>query len=255
LGFAGGNNVAIKYAMRQGYAYVWLLNNDTVVEAETLTELVKTAINDPLVAMVGSKICYYTSPQTIQMAGGGRLLTLLGTSKNCGIGKEDGKEMDGKPEEPDYIGGASLLTSMEMIRQIGLMDESYFMYLEDLEWGVRARKRGFRMAYCSRSRLWHKGGASCKGFHEGKFLWKQKTRPTLNRFLMDWYGYRNWVYLYKKYFPYLMPLLFCRLLYKAVEILMYDDHKFMRERMLFRAIWNGLSEKSMGKLTIEKPNK
>jgi GT2 family glycosyltransferase len=71
LGFAGGNNVGLSYALSRGdFHYIWLLNNDTVVEPDSLAALVARASSSDTIGICGSKILYYDSPNTVQALGG-----------------------------------------------------------------------------------------------------------------------------------------------------------------------------------------
>jgi GT2 family glycosyltransferase len=83
-GFAGGNNVAIRYALRRGADWTWLLNNDTVVAPNALREMLRTGESDGRIAVVGCKLLYYDRPDTIQAAGGGRFYLWLGISQHYG---------------------------------------------------------------------------------------------------------------------------------------------------------------------------
>jgi len=74
LGYAGGNNVGIKYALAHGAELIWILNNDTVVDPDSLREMVVMAQSDPAIGLVGSKIFYYSKPDTLWCVGGGLLI-------------------------------------------------------------------------------------------------------------------------------------------------------------------------------------
>jgi GT2 family glycosyltransferase len=244
LGFAGGNNVAIRYVLaKDDFDYIWLLNNDTVIDRIALKELVKLPESNNRIGMVGSKILSYNNPNTIQLCGGIKILRLLITTKNIGVDEKDCELIDQKNISFDYVGGASLIVSKNTIKTIGLMDESYFMYLEDAEFGLRAKKNNIKLEYALNSRLWHKAGASCKGFIKKEFLFKKKVRSDLKRFPMDLYGYRNWIYLYKNYFPYLLPLFFLKFIYKGIQVILYDDYKMIRLNMLVKAFYYGFTGK------------
>jgi len=241
LGFAGGNNVAIRYILAKNDSdYIWLLNNDTVIDRVALKEMIKLAESDNKMGMIGSKILWYNNPDIIQLCGGIRIIRFLMRTKNMFVYQKDSELIDQKVCYFDYIGGASLMVSRNAIKMIGLMDEAYFMYLEDAEFGLRARKNGLILTYSPKSKLWHKNGASCKGFVKKRFLLKKKVRSDLKRFSMDLYGYRNWIYLYKKYFPYLFPLFSLRFVYKVIQIFLYDDQKLLRLNMLVKAFYYGI---------------
>lgn len=158
LGFAGGNNVGIRYALKSGADYVWLLNNDAEAAPEALAELVEAMEGNANVAMAGSKIFLHHDSQRLQFAGGlwekGRLrLRMLGANQ-LDLGQFDERC------ERDSVSGCSMLVRASTIQDIGLMDESYFLYWEDTEWCARARQKGYRILFVPKSHVWHKVSAS-----------------------------------------------------------------------------------------------
>ena len=159
LGYAGGNNVAIRYVLKRGGDYAWILNNDTVVESNSLSEMVKTAETDSQIGMVGCKLLYYNRPNVIQAAGGGKFNFWLGISRHYGSLDQDNGKWD-RNFEPFYITGASLLVRVRAIEEVGEMDETYFLYGEEVDWQIRARRLGWRSGYAPKGRVYHKEGAS-----------------------------------------------------------------------------------------------
>jgi len=161
LRFAGGNNKGIEFALGKGADYVLLLNNDTVVEKEFLSTLVKRMQSDDRIGMVAPKVLYYTPPNRIWFAGA-RIRYWLGTIAHIGIREED-RGQHNTPGETDYATGCCVLARKAVIESIGMLDESYFMYVEDVEWSVRATKNGFRVIYEPRSEIRHKVSVSAGG--------------------------------------------------------------------------------------------
>lgn len=152
LGFAAGNNCGIKFALQRGAKYVWLLNNDTVVERQTLTALVNTAEADPEVGEVGSVLKYAHSPNRIQAWGGGSVNLWTGITRHFH-----------KPvaqHELDYLTAASVLIPAAVLRRVGLLDEGYFMYWEDVDLSYRIRRAGWKLAVAPDAVLLHKESAS-----------------------------------------------------------------------------------------------
>ena len=165
-GFAGGNNWALKYALRLNTVqYVWLLNNDTVVEAAALAELVKVSGQNPAVGMCGSTVLRMDRPNIVQCLGGGRYNFWTGWTRHIGEGAEWDPNADKEAlrvqveAKLDFVYGASLFISYVFLREVGLMSEDYFLYFEELDWAERARGR-YVMGYAPGSVLWHKEGAS-----------------------------------------------------------------------------------------------
>lgn len=155
LGFAGGNNVGIRYALKRGADYVWLLNNDTVVDRETLSKMVDLAETRADVGVVGSKLLCYNKQGVIQAAGGGKVWPWLGIARHYGEQEDDMGQWN-KVIEPDYVAGASLLSKRAAIADTGLIEENYFLYWEDTDWCGRAKRKGWRLLYCPNSLVWHK---------------------------------------------------------------------------------------------------
>ncbi len=190
LGYAGGNNIAIRYVLKKGDgAYLWILNNDAVVNKDALSAMVETIEKNAGVGMAGSKLLYYDRPHILQAAGGCKLSPLMGNTELIANNQEDSGRWN-EPLEPDYICGASVLVKKEVIETIGLMDESYFLYWEDADWGVRARRKNFKLLYCPKSSVWHKEGG---------------TSGSVNP-LTDYYWSRNGLFFMKKFYPALLSI-------------------------------------------------
>ena len=176
LGFAGGNNAGVHAALAMGSAYIWLLNNDTVVEPAALTALVDAVRADPSVGFAASKICYQDRPGTLWYAGG-YLSPIWGWSLHRGIDEPDEGQYD-EPTAVDFATGCSLLARASAVTSIGPMDESYFLYWEDIDWSARARRAGWRVVYVPGSRIRHKLGGSTPG--GGRHMrWRYEGRNRL----------------------------------------------------------------------------
>lgn len=152
FGFAGGNNLGIRYALAGGAAYVWLLNNDTVVEPNALGEMLDVARRDPGVGAVGSVLYYMDERDRIQVYGGGRVSLRTGMSRHFTVPVPD--------ERLSYIAGVSLLLPRNTLEDVGLLDEDFFMYWEDSDYGFRVRTSGRRLAVAPGSKIWHTESAA-----------------------------------------------------------------------------------------------
>jgi GT2 family glycosyltransferase len=190
LGYAGGNNVAMRYASKKGdSSFVWVLNNDTVSDKDALSEMVATIAQDTTTGMVGSKLLYYDREDILYAAGGCRISAWSCNSKLVANNRKDGAEWD-EPFEPDYICGASLLVRNEVIETVGMFDDRYFLYWEDADWGVRTRRKQFKLVYCPQSRVRHKEGGTTGGVNP----------------VNDYYWTRNGLMFMQKFYPFLLPL-------------------------------------------------
>jgi GT2 family glycosyltransferase len=155
LGFAGGNNVGIRYALERGADYVWLLNNDTIPAPDALSALMAKASSDDRIGAVAS-ICYYAdAPSTVQAWGGSRVNLWIGYSGLSRVPRED--------DWFDSLNGTSILISRAALKDVGLLDEAFFVYWEDTEFCLRLRKKGWRIAAAADSHVLHKVSASTGG--------------------------------------------------------------------------------------------
>ena len=197
LGFAGGNNVGLRYVVaRNDFEYVWLLNNDTVVESNALSKLVGKAdfykANYQQIGIIGSKLMYYHAPELIQGVGG-TYNKYFATSNHIGVFDQDTGQFDNEEivQQTDYPLGASMFVSVPFIADVGLMCEDYFLYFEELDWTLRGKLKGWQFGYCWQSRVFHKEGGSIGSSSKGD----QKSE------LSDFYGLRNRIMFTKKFFP------------------------------------------------------
>lgn len=153
LGFAGGCNVGIKRAMSEGADYVWLLNNDTIVDPKALNALVERAeAAAPSVGAVGSVLYFMDRPDRIQIWGGGYV--------NFWSGRSPSFDAPTSEQKIEFICGGSMLISRAALLSVGLLDEGFFVYWEDTDYCFRLRKAGFLLAVAPESKVLHKGSAS-----------------------------------------------------------------------------------------------
>lgn len=156
LGFGGGCNVGIRYALEQGAEFIWLLNNDTQVDSGALGAMVRLANSDHRVAAVGSVLYYMAAPTQVQAWGGGKTNLWTGLSQHFHAPATD--------RELHYLTAASLLLRREALLDVGLFDERmFFMYWEDVDLCFRLRQAGWKLSVASDARVWHKESASLRG--------------------------------------------------------------------------------------------
>ncbi|KHE92962.1 MAG: glycosyltransferase family 2 protein [Candidatus Scalindua rubra] len=161
LGFAAGNNLGIRRALKNGADYILLLNDDTEVTPEFLTTLIDAAESRPDAGMLGPKICYFNDPDKIWFAGARfdqKTCTVMTTGFN-----RSGKSVDYAHVESDYITGCALLIRKNVIEKVGLLDERFFLYCEDVDWGLRCSKAGFKNLVIRCSQIRHKVSSSSGG--------------------------------------------------------------------------------------------
>ncbi len=154
LGYGAGNNLGIRHALRRGAKYIWLLNNDTVVEPDTLSALVALCEADPMLGQAGSVLSYAHAPSQVQAWGGGQVNLWMGTSRHS--------TQPLPTEQLDFLTAASVLIRASVLEEVGLFDEAYFMYWEDTDLSFRIRRAGWKLGVAENARLLHKEGASSK---------------------------------------------------------------------------------------------
>lgn len=177
-GFTGGNNAAINRALADGADYVLLLNNDTEVAPDFLAPLVAAAQADPSVGMAGPKILFHARPDVLWFAGGTIDWGAWPLFAHVGEEERDAGQHDAGGVT-EFLSGCCLLARADAVRQIGLLDPSYGYYCEDVDWGLRARRAGWRLVYVPASRVWHKIGRSTERSAAAKPLYYQHRNPWL----------------------------------------------------------------------------
>jgi len=197
-GFSGGNNLGMKHALRDpAVAYCWCLNNDTVVEPAAIMALVTRMDATHRIGMCGTQVRYYHRPGTWQLLNGQRFHLLTGFSKGIGANQPVTRPFDPKKvaHETDFVLGASLAVSRAFLETIGFMDESYFLYYEEMDWSVRNRGR-FAIAFAQGAIVYHKEGGSI-----GSSSTKGNRSETSEYYLMS-----SRLKFYRRNFPLLLPL-------------------------------------------------
>ncbi len=160
--FARANNQGIQKALVAGADLVLLLNNDTEVAPDFLDHLVSAAESRSDVGMVAPKIYYQYDPQLIWFAGG-RINFWTGRILHRGLRQRDFPPKYDSPEVVDFLTGCAILAKRECLEKAGLLDESYYMYAEDVDWCWRARQAGLVCLLQPAAKIWHKVGASAGG--------------------------------------------------------------------------------------------
>jgi len=193
-GFAAANNIALKYILKNGEdsSFIWILNNDTVVEKDTLNSLVNFyRLGASRMQIIGARLRYYNNPRVIQ-AVAGHYNKWLGRHTHIGDGEEDMGQYDNyKPGKMDYIVGASVFLPKLFVDRAGIMCEDYFLYFEELDWIKTGMKYGYSMAVVPNAIVYHKESASIIGNNNKKGLSIAEYYSITNRvrFIKKWYPY------------------------------------------------------------------
>ncbi len=154
-GFAGGINIAIKKGLETDSDYFFILNPDTIVKKDTILNLFK---NKDKADILSPKIYFTDNPNVIWYAGGKiDWDNCYGT--HIGVDEEDRGQYD-QIKEIDYSTGCGELISRKVFEKVGFMNEKYFLYLEDLDFSLRAKKNGFTIKFIPESSMFHHNAKS-----------------------------------------------------------------------------------------------
>ena len=175
-GFSYGNNLGIKYAKKCGAKYVLLLNNDTIIANDFLMPIIDFANKHKDCGCITPRINYYYDKNIIWYDGGD-FNHYTCRADHININKKEGKTNGIK--ETNFISGCCMLIPLEVIRKIGLMDERYFLYVEDTEYSLRIKTNGYKLYYDSTHKIYHKVNASTKKISENTQFYEIRNRLLL----------------------------------------------------------------------------
>ncbi|MBU1126617.1 glycosyltransferase family 2 protein [Patescibacteria group bacterium] len=170
-GFAGGNNVATRQALDEGHDYIFLHNGDLKLEPQAIEALVTSAESDEKIGSVQSLVLYWHQPDTVNVSGGIFHLAGYGFARDNLVKLDQFNRHDG--EEIAYASGAAVLYRSSALRKVGLLEEGFFMYHEDLELGLRLRIAGYNNILSTESRALHDYSFSR---NPKKFAWMELYR-------------------------------------------------------------------------------
>lgn len=162
LGYAGGNNLGLRYALAHGAGWAMLVNNDATVAPDAIDGFERAAQERPRAGILAGKVYFADRPQTIWFAGQ-RVSELIGYSgRPRGYGRPDGPRY-GEVVQTDRAVGALMAISREALDEVGPLDEELFAYVEDVDWALRVRRAGFEVVLAPGARAWHRVSASTGG--------------------------------------------------------------------------------------------
>ena len=152
LGFCEGNNIGMRYAFQSGAEYIFLLNNDAVIEKSALSYLVKGVEDNPSIGIMGATIMSYREPEKVHVLGGeldfktGKTFPFPPTMQ-----KSSGGIM-----EVDWVSGCAFFIKRDVIKKIGYFDPKYFAYKEEVDYCVRAKNNEYKISFCENAKVYHK---------------------------------------------------------------------------------------------------
>lgn len=160
-GFAYGNNLGISFCLRNfsDWDFIWILNNDTVIHGDSINQLLDySKIIDSKCGIWGHLLLYLDNPSIIQAAGG-RYSKFLGRGYNINAYCPNLTRY-AHPKKIDYIIGASMIVRKQFIEDVGMMNEEYFLFFEELDWIERGKKKGWSINYNPSINILHAHGGS-----------------------------------------------------------------------------------------------
>lgn len=198
LGFAGGNNTGIKYALKNNFDRILLLNPDTIVVKDFLRPLGKLINSDKKIGIVAPVLIGKEGEKTI---------FALGAKVNLVLGRTKHKHLIKKPKNPleqELVSGCCMLVKKEVFEKIGLLDERFFLYFEDSDFCLRAKKAGYKIYVEPKSFIFHKTSQSLGG------LSLKKIKYNL---------WSNFLFINKHVKPYFLPVAYFYLLVLGLKMI------------------------------------
>ena len=218
LGFAGANNVGIKYAIDNGYTHVMLLNNDTVIDPSLIDNLLMYSNDETIVT---PKMYYYSNKNMIWY-GGGEINKDTGKAIHEHIDESDNDEKNVK--ECTFTTGCCMMINVNIIKKIGMLSEEYFMYCEDTDYCLKALNNNIKILYNPNAKLWHK--------------FSKSTGGSLSPFSVYYMTRNRFIYI-KKYEEYFSKKAYWFTLFsRYVRIIQY----WIRKDEIYKSIRKGIKD-------------
>ncbi len=190
LGYAGGNNVGVRHALEQGAEFLCILNNDVVVEPGAL-ELMLAAIQArPDVGIVTPLVAERTHDGDRVWALGAAVDHSTAAVTRLRAGEAAAAWREAAPYEVEVASGAAMLIHRRVFEQVGLLDEAFFLYYEEVDWCLAVRRAGFRILATPAAVVWHKVSASLN--RHSPVIDYYMTRNHLRLIQRNWRGWRRW---------------------------------------------------------------
>ena len=195
LGFAAGNNVGLRFALgQQDMTHAWILNNDTLVDPGCLSNMLARVSLENEPAACGSIIHFFDNPETRQAIGGNCFNTRTGVALQSEGRFRSELELDdcsAIEEKIDYVSGCSMLLPRSLLQRVGLLNEEYFLYYEEIDWFTRAGN-SFRRCIAADAHVYHREGGS---------IGSPSLRESKPSLVADFHIFRSKHLFMRKYHP------------------------------------------------------
>jgi len=222
LGFGAANNQGINYAIQNNFKYVMLLNNDTEVDENFIDPLISKINKNNLIGAVQPLIMNYNNKNSIWSAGGyvNKFFGYTFTNKNSNGNLK-----------LDWITGCCMLLKTDLIKKVGLIDENFFAYYEDVDWSLRIKDLGYSLKLVNTSLVYHYGSKSSENSSfEGSLSPK-----------VHYLNFKNHLYLLRKHNDKFNSTGF--IIYQLIKLFFYSIYFILRFRFnKLRIIYKGLND-------------
>lgn len=195
VGFGAGNNIGIVHAISLEYRYIWLLNNDATPEAHCLSELMSAIQDRDDIGAVGALAI---DPTSMHPPHSGSIMNSFSLNSTY---TDDDRIIEANSYS--WVSAACMLIKTDVIRQIGLFDEHFFMYWEDADLCQRIKKQGYKLGVSHNALVYHQAGTSSKGFETKRHQWHLESQ---RRYLVK----HHW------FSPYAIIVLYMRHIMKSI---------------------------------------
>ncbi len=238
-GFAGGNNRGFHYAIANGYTYAMMLNNDVFVEPNFITELVNYMDMHLNVGAIQPKIFFNNNRKKL-WNGGSYFLGLFGWTYSKRYMRTEGP-LQNEFQEVDWITGCALLTRTSILKELGLLNEQYFIYFEDVDFSFRIRAAGHTLIFHPKSVIYHIAGMANKAKKKGIEGYANPIVHYLNFRNNIWF-LRTWTKWYH------LPTTILTQFAYTLSIMLYFAlrWRWIKLASMLKGIYHGVTKNSIG---------
>lgn len=192
LGFAGGNNLAVPAATGD---YLFFVNNDTELTDGCIRKLLALFEQNPRIGAASPLICYFNDGSRprdlIQYAGMTPVHPLTARNQTIGQKQEDNGQFH-SPVPTAYAHGAAMMFPRQVVENVGLMADDFFLYYEELDWGERVRRAGYEIWVEPRAKIYHKESVTVSKLGALKTYYLNRNRVWFMR--RNFPGWRLWLF-------------------------------------------------------------
>lgn len=208
-GYAGGVNVGLQYCRNlNDIDYFWVINPDCRVLTDTGLKFVERAAQVPTFGLMGGRVLYVKPEHTIQ-SDGGVVNPWTGMCANLNLSKDSRTTPYPEASRCDYISGANIFVSRPFLNEVGLMQEDYFLYYEEVDWALRRGR--YELAIAEDAVIYH---------HAGTSIGSPVVGRVQGSAFSNYFNYRNRMRLMRQFFPARLPIAYCYSLLKVARLLL-----------------------------------